>query len=263
MVAFAGTGSPFRSVQVWLLLTPEALCISIRVGAALALGRLCQASMSFCLRLLALSFVVALPSSAWCQAQGQETEIQFDIPAQPLDAAVENYVRITGLQVLYNSSLTSARFSTDVRGRFTRSEALRKLLAGTSLTARYTIEGAFTILPVATAQPDAVAARQIAGYDLYLGTAQRRVVGALCKTAAIRLGDYRAAVQFSISQSGFIEHASLLDTTGDPTLDRNVVASLRGLPIGQAPPTSMPQPITMLVTPRAPGSPDECGRFSK
>jgi hypothetical protein len=202
-------------------------------------------------------------SSIWSQSQGQETEIQFDIPAQPLDVALESYMQITGLQVLYKSALTTARFSTDVKGRFTRSDALRKLLAGTSLSARYTIEGAFTVMPASVLQADTFAARQIDAYDVYLGNAQSRVIAALCKTAATRPGNYRVAVQFSIGQTGLIDDVSLLDTTGDPTRDRNVVASLRGLPIGQAPPTTMPQPVTMLVTPRAPALTDECERFSK
>jgi hypothetical protein len=220
-------------------------------------------SASILVRLVALSFVVTLASSAEGQSTGQEVEIQFDIPAQPLDVALEAYMRAAGLQVLYKSALASGRLSSDVKGRFTRPQALTKLLGGTNLAARYTIEGAFTVFPASNALSDASAAGQIAGYDIYLGNAQSRVIAALCRNAATRPGSYRAAVQFSIGQSGLVDDASLLNTTGDQTRDQNIVGALRRLSIGQAPPPSMPQPVTMLVTPRASGLPDECQRFSR
>lgn len=218
-------------------------------------------SASILVRLVALAFVVALPSFAEGQSTGQEAEIQFDIPAQPLDVALEAYMRAAGLQVLYKSALATGRFSTGVEGRFTPSQALARLLAGTNLAARYTIEGAFTVFPAPNAHSDASSAEQIAGYDIYLGNVQNRVIAALCRNVATRPGTYRAAVQFSIGQAGVIDDISLLDSTGDQARDQDIVGALRRLPIGQVPPPSMPQPVTMLVMPRAPGLPDECQRF--
>uniref|UniRef100_UPI0019541826 STN domain-containing protein n=2 Tax=Pseudomonadota TaxID=1224 RepID=UPI0019541826 len=66
-----------------------------------------------------------------------EQRIAFDIPAQPLDAALASYFRATGVQLLYDSALTAGRRSGAVRGNFTPREALRQLLRGTGLIVRY------------------------------------------------------------------------------------------------------------------------------
>ena len=193
----------------------------------------------------------------------QQAEVEFDVPAQSLDGALEAYMQVTGLQVLYQSALTTGRFSTALKGRFTAPQALTRLLAGTRLSPRFTMEGAFTVLPVSIAQPEQTERRPVASYDSFLGNAQSRIITALCRDAATRPGTYRAAVQLSIGQSGLISDASLLDTTGDQARDQTITSTLRGLAIGQAPPAGMPQPITMLVTPRAAESTNECQSFSR
>ena len=68
--------------------------------------------VSFSLSLMLLSFVVALAPSAWGQS-GQQVEVEFDVPAQSLDVALEAYMQVTGLQVLYQSALTTGRLSTE------------------------------------------------------------------------------------------------------------------------------------------------------
>jgi hypothetical protein len=216
----------------------------------------------FSLSVVWLSFVAALAPSARGQS-GQQAEVEFDVPAQSLDVALEAYMQVTGLQVLYQSALATGRSSTEVKGRFTAPRALAKLLLGTRLSARFTADGAFTVQPVSIEQPDRVEKRQVADYDIFLGNAQNRIIAALCREATTRPGTYRAALQFSIGQSGLVSDASLLDTTGDQTRDQIITSTLRGLVIGQAPPEGMPQPITMLVTPRASESTNECQRSSK
>ena len=218
-----------------------------------------QIFASFPFSLLSLSFLVVLTLSAHGQL-AQDAEIQFDVPAQSLDAALESYMQVTGFQVLYESALTADRFSSEVKGRFKASQALNKMLVGTRLAVRITTEGAFTVLPVSIVRPDAAERRQIINYDVFLGNAQNRIITALCKEAATRPGTYRAALQFSIDQSGLVSDASLLDTTGDQTRDQALTSSLRGLVIGQAPPADMPQPITMLVIAR---STNECRHLSR
>jgi Secretin and TonB N terminus short domain len=217
-----------------------------------------QASAWLLLCLMASSFAVLIQPAG---AQSPEPEIQFDLPVEPLDTALEAYMQITGSQVLYRSALTNARVSTALKGRFTPTQALAKLLAGTSLTARYTTEGAFTIIPVSIVQPGA--AREVARYEAYLGDAQNRIIAALCSDVGTRPGTYRAALQFSINASGLIEDAVLLGTTGDRTRDQEIAAALHGIPMGEGPPTSMPQPVTMLITPRASGLPNECRSFAR
>lgn len=78
---------------------------------------------------------------------GGDAERRFDLPAQPLDTALTAYFRLTGVQLLYDSSITAGRRSAPVRGTFSSREALRRLLAGTGLVARYSRERAATIVP--------------------------------------------------------------------------------------------------------------------
>ncbi len=79
--------------------------------------------------------LAAVPAPA--QEAAADQRIAFDIPAQPLDAALTGYFRMTGVQLLYDSKLTSGRRSSAVHGDYTAREALRLLLRGTGLVARY------------------------------------------------------------------------------------------------------------------------------
>lgn len=90
-----------------------------------------------CMVLGTLSATTLIADEAHAQASGGDQRIAFDIPAQPLDAALTAYFRATGVQLLYDSALTAGRRSGEVRGNFTPREALRLLLRGTGLIARY------------------------------------------------------------------------------------------------------------------------------
>jgi hypothetical protein len=67
-------------------------------------------------------------------AQPTETRFDFRIAAQPLDEALQEFSRQSGLQVIFFSSLTEGIQSPGVQGKHTVAEALGKLLAGSSLT---------------------------------------------------------------------------------------------------------------------------------
>jgi hypothetical protein len=222
--------------------------------------RAAPSSLVLCIAVAILLWNVA---PCWAQSRASIREMQFDIPEQPLDAALEAYIQVTGLQVLYQSALVMSRSSTAVRGQFTSEKAIERLLAGTNLVARYTAEGAFTIGPPASAQDDAPIGRKIVDYDLFLGRAQQRIVASLCRNAITRPGNYRAVLQFSIGPAGLVDGALLLGSTGDEARDRLVPNLLRGMAIGQAPPPAMPQPVTMLIAPRGAEFADECQRYSR
>ncbi len=68
----------------------------------------------------------------------QPQTVAFDIPAQPLDSALSAFGRATGIQIIYDSAVTAALRSSPVRGSFTPSEALSRLLAPTGLAPRFT-----------------------------------------------------------------------------------------------------------------------------
>ncbi|MBH1984684.1 MAG: STN domain-containing protein, partial [Burkholderiales bacterium] len=62
---------------------------------------------------------------------GTQAIVRFDLPAQPLDAALVAFGEVTGYSVLVSSQLAAGRVAAPVRGDYTPAEALQRLLAGT------------------------------------------------------------------------------------------------------------------------------------
>lgn len=85
------------------------------------------------------------PKTAKAQAQtpGQPAAQNFDIPAQPLNAALDAFARSAGWQVGYPASLAQGKTSSALRGSFSPREALSRMLTGTGLT--YRITGSNTV----------------------------------------------------------------------------------------------------------------------
>ena len=71
----------------------------------------------------------------------------FDIPAQPLQAALEQYSNVTGGSVVYRAALTVGRRSAAVKGIHTPEAALRMLIEGSGLVAEYTATNAVVLQP--------------------------------------------------------------------------------------------------------------------
>ncbi len=84
---------------------------------------------------------VAQPTTT--QATTTQAARNFDIPAQPLTEALVQFGQQSGLQVAADGALAASMRSVAIRGSFTPTEALTRLLAGTGLTFQYT--GAATI----------------------------------------------------------------------------------------------------------------------
>jgi Secretin and TonB N terminus short domain len=198
-----------------------------------------------------------------------DEQVRFDIPAQPLVTALRAYGEATGVAVLFDDPLIQGRQSPGVRGIFNPADALRELLAGTGLRAQYAAHGGFTVVP--DAKPGAEAtlsfAAPPAGNDNddtpsfveegYARELQARVTGALCQSTKTRPGTFRLAMQLWIADTGTVEKANLLDTTGDDSVDGAIASAVRGLRLSP-PPLAMPQPVTLLLRPRAPGQADPC-----
>jgi iron complex outermembrane receptor protein len=71
---------------------------------------------------------------------------EFDIPAQPLSAALSTFSRVTGLQTSVAAEALQGRQSQLVRGRLTAEEALTRLLSGTGLVHRFADTGTITLV---------------------------------------------------------------------------------------------------------------------
>jgi hypothetical protein len=185
--------------------------------------------------------------------------IGFDISAQPLASALDAYVKVTGLEVLYDSELAIGRRSTAVSGTLMPDVALRILLEGTELNVEYSAN-AFAIVPAPMphhGKEQAIGSVRPSQLP-YLAIVQGTIERAFCERADTAPGSYRVVLQFRIGTSGEILYPRLLGSTGEAERDRAIEDLLRRLHIPQPPPPGMPQPLTMVVSPRPPAQSGDC-----
>ncbi|TBU75440.1 TonB-dependent siderophore receptor [Phytopseudomonas daroniae] len=92
--------------------------------------------------LLASAIGCAILGSNWAQAQEPAVITSqnqtYDIPAQPLDAALVAWSQSSGLQLFADANLTRGLRSAAVQGMHSPTEALQLLLAGTGLIGHFT-----------------------------------------------------------------------------------------------------------------------------
>lgn len=105
-----------------------------------------------------LALAEAAPAHAQAAGASRQAVLAFDIPAQPLDAALARFGAATGIQVIYDSDISGALRSSSVAGRLTAAAALSRLLRSTGLTPRFTGERTVTLVR-AGAQPVTVPAQ--------------------------------------------------------------------------------------------------------
>lgn len=72
--------------------------------------------------------------SVRAEAQTEGLAIELRITAQPLDEALQEFARQSGMQVIFFSALTEGIQSPGVKGKYTAAAALKELLAGSGLS---------------------------------------------------------------------------------------------------------------------------------
>lgn len=77
--------------------------------------------------------------------QAQDERLHVSIPAQPLDKALNEFLRQTKQQILYPPEIVRGRRARAVSGRHTPLQALRRMLEGTGLDVRAMRNGALVI----------------------------------------------------------------------------------------------------------------------
>lgn len=181
--------------------------------------------------------------------------LAYDIPAQPLAAALDAYSSVTGFEVIYDGALASSRRSTGVKGTYTAEEAMRIMLERTALSARSIAAGAMTIVP-ATPDPADVAAP--VRDNRYYGAMQAAFEKTFCKTDVLRPGSYRGVLSFRIGPSGDIQQPELIGSTGDRDRDQAITDAVRHLVLDGPPPRDLRQPVTMVILPQSSGHTVDC-----
>lgn len=186
-----------------------------------------------------------------------DQQISFYIPAQPLDAAIEAYGNVTGLQVLNDARLVIGRSSTEIVGNFTAEFALRALLSGTGLLARYTGPNAVVIVPIPSQQATAemVGAVALRGANAeqrrYYGLLQAGIASAFCLNSETRWASNRIALSLWIDAAGAVRRFRILGSTASAGLTRTLGELMRHVTIGESPPPGMVQPFTIVILPRS------------
>lgn len=187
--------------------------------------------------------------------------IDFDIPALPLEQALQRYGRTTRQPALFSSDMVAGLVSSPVRGRHSASQALRLLLEGTGLSSDRveTQAGTTFLLRPATGTEPAVPAPRLA-LDGFAGLLQSRTMQVLCADLRTQPGTFRVLFQFALDASGAVESARLLDSSGDTSRDAVLLAALRRLRLDVAPPAGfVGQPLTMALAPTSAGAASPCG----
>ena len=73
------------------------------------------------------------------------TRIRFDLPARPLPEALGEFSHQAGVRIAVDAAAAARERSQPVSGTYTSAQALRRLLAGTGLEARFTLEGSVRV----------------------------------------------------------------------------------------------------------------------
>jgi hypothetical protein len=184
---------------------------------------------------------------------------EFNIPSQPLSAALNRYGDATGREALYDTSLAAGLVSADVKGVFGPDEALKKLLLGTGLSAQFVAENAFVLLP--TTQTNAQATRTVSPADRrYYGLIQETLLEALCRSRNARPGRYRFIGLLWIGSDGKLERPRQIGSTTTVSADEQIDATLRSIRISEPPPVGFAQPVLILIVPQGAGVRPGCDK---
>jgi hypothetical protein len=199
--------------------------------------------------LIAASILLVSLNAASAQGFDSAGERQFDIPSQPLAAALRAYGEVTGLEFFYDGSLSIGRQSTAVKGTFTPMAGLKVLLRGTGYIARATdIANAVTIVSAPSLAPVHATFDR---YQPYFAALQARLSEALCNNDKVVFGGEEVTFRFWIDSSGVISYAEFLGSSASDGWRREIAARVHGLHIGKAPPAGLPEPLTMVIYPAA------------
>jgi len=204
-----------------------------------------------------------------CAAAGVDPAFQryvFDIPAQPLAAALGAYAQVTGESLFFDGELAAGKHSARVSGELAAGAALNRLLDGTRLVALYTPAGMLTLRDTGgdARLPDEPASPASPEPPGMLAASQARRVQAalessLCGSAATRPGSYRALLQVGVDTGGRVNKVRVVTSTGSGARDRAIQSALQGVPVAAAGEAAGDEPYTILLLPQASASTPLCG----
>lgn len=197
-----------------------------------------------------VGFAVACATSARAAGQNDDPvqRAEFDIPEQPLGAALQRFMSLSSVAIVVDGALVGIRRSSAIRGTFSPDGALQSMLDGTGLDSRPIGPGAYTLVPVSPR----VDARP--RFLNYAAVVQRAVMDALCRVDDTNPVRYRTVIRLWLQPEGVARRVELAVSTGSPSGDAAITDALQHLDVGNPVPTSLPQPIKLAIAPRATGN---------
>jgi hypothetical protein len=214
------------------------------------IGRL---SVAIVVAITALATVSHSPAAGVDQG-ADRSPVRFNIPAQPLAVALEQFMETANVSVVVDSSVIAGRTSATLRGQFSPEGGLRSLLTGTGLDPRPIGSRAYTLDPL----PHTDAAQSLPRFTNYAMAIQQAVTNALCQRDETRPTHYRAVMRLWLSPGGAVTHVQLGGSTGSSGLDMAIENALAHINIGAPVPAGLPQPVKLAILPRMTPSDAAC-----
>jgi hypothetical protein len=184
-----------------------------------------------------------------------DARIEFDIPEQPLGSALKAYGTVSRLELFYESSMVDHRRAPPLHGLFTRAAALQLLLDGTGFSVASLAPGTITLLPPPTGAANgdgpAVTRSRATEFMPYFALVQEGIRSAFCRSPAAETSDAELFIRLWIAPTGVIARAEYFPSPGSEPQSRAYDAAIGSIVIREPPPQRMPQPITVMVLPRA------------
>jgi hypothetical protein len=214
----------------------------------------------FLLLVCCIAFTGAWQHASAAGPSDETAKILFDIPPQPLGAALFAYTREASAEVFVDDVLIAGRQSAPLHGDYDPETALRALLAGSGLEIRRAAPKAFTLVAIATREPspDRPPAWLSDRTQLrFYAAVQAAVKGVLCSRLDTQPGRYRAALAVWVDPAGVIDRVRLLTPDVEGATRQALLTGVKGLSVGEPPP-AIAQPVIFVVLPRAPGATGDC-----
>lgn len=182
--------------------------------------------------------------------------VSFDIPAQPLGAALDAYSMTTGLDVFYNAAIAERRHSNAAHGTFTPLRAIQIMLGGSGYVARITAPRSLTIVPESAEERSAPRpGRADARFESYFSLVQQQIDRILCNLPDETASRAEVLLRMWLKPSGEVSRADVLAdaNSASPPLT-SIISQVRFV----APPADMPQPVTLVIFPPASKADRQC-----
>lgn len=234
------------------------------------------------LRIALLSAIVAAACVTHGPARAQDANPaapsdsqRYDIPAQPLDRALTELGTLSRLDILYENGVVERKRSHALSGTFAPREAVATILQGTGLSFRFTSLNAVLIFPperppepgvdawvkaegtprlvldtLRVTAPPTIGTPSRARFEPFGRAVQAAINQRLQNDPRTSAKAFRARLTVEIDGDGTIRRPTIIHTSGDEKLDRDIRFVLDGARIPVNPPADLPQPVWFEVAAR-------------